>query len=136
MVLALIHDKTSIEEITLDNNQTIKIWYETDIQHPSPSIYYKITQANKVIVPVTLITTYSMYYDPHYEYDIQVAFARAKTLICVYDLEHWDEGLLILYDTQTGDSWPPRFPIERWRVPYAQLKDENPGLPDLMLDDE
>lgn len=79
-------------------------------------------------------------YRPTYEYEIQVAFAQDKTLVCVYDSEYWDNGLLILYDTQAGKSWPGWGPSdEHWRVPYAQLRDENPSLPAvsyLMIDDE
>ena len=70
-------------------------------------------------------------------YEIQVAYAQDKTLVCVYDREETD--LVILYNTQTGQSWPRAIDIEPWKRVYAQLMEENPDLPEidyLMMDNE
>ena len=126
--------KTPIEKITLDDNHTIEIWSEADVQHPG-TIYYEIAQGDETIVPATMLMTS---YKP--SYDIRVAFAQNKTLVCVYDSEYGDRGLLILYNTQTGKAWPGRDgDHEQWRIYYAQLRDENPSLPVvdyLMMNDE
>jgi hypothetical protein len=117
--------KTLIEEIRLDDKQIIKIWEEGDLNHPD-SIFYEITKANEVVVPATMIKPVTKWND---SYEIRVAFAQNKTLVCVYDLKYWDDGLLILYNTQTGVSTLYQGYSEDWSILYAQLRAENPSLP-------
>ncbi len=134
-MIALIPVRTSIEEIKLNDKQIMKIWYETDLQHPCPNIHYEITRAKEVIVPATRVVVWGCK-PPH---DVQVAFAQDGTLVCVYDSELWDHGFLILYNTQTGEACPGASRCEDWKIPYAQLRAENPSLPEvieLMIDDE
>jgi hypothetical protein len=139
IVLALVDVKTPIEKIRLNNDQTITIWYETDVQHPNPSVHYRIVQGVRVIVPATQFM-FDTTYRSSSGYEIEVAYAQDGTLVCVYDPEYWEEGFLILYDTQNGDSWSSRRSTdEHWKALYAQLRDENPGLPAvprLLADDD
>ena len=127
--------ETTIERVKLDNNQTIRIWYETDVQHAHPSIYYQVTQGYRVIVPKTWVATDSTC-DHLCQYEIELAYAQNKTLICLYDAGYQENGIMIFYNTQTGEAWPDNgrtmmhtIPDENWRSYYTQLKDENPSLP-------
>lgn len=124
---ALTTHKYPIAEIELDNNQTIKVWYETDAQHYAGPHYYEIVRGDKVVVPATEIGILEFTRGPD---DIQVAFAQNKTLVCVYDSkDQYGSGLFVFYNAQTGESWLGRGNYEKWRVYYTQLRAENPSLP-------
>jgi hypothetical protein len=117
--------ETPIRRIILDDNPVIEIWHESDINHPD-AVHYRIIRGNKTVVPTTRIGLV----DHHKSsYDIRIAFAEDRTLVCIYDSEYWDRGFLILYNTRTGEAWPGRGRHEQWRVYYNQLKSENPELP-------
>jgi hypothetical protein len=128
LFLALIPQEYPIAEVELANNQTLKIWYETSVNDDGAGLhYYRISQGNKVIHPVTEIGW--LYYN--YRADYKVAFCQDKTLVCIYDSTS-KYGFFFLYNTENGELWThrPTDDQETWEVYYDQLKAENPDLPD------
>jgi hypothetical protein len=125
--LAVTPHKFTVAEVKLDDNQTIKVWYETSINDDGFGLhYYEISQGNKVIRPTTEIGSLEVWQQENY----QVALNHDKTLVCVYDsVRNW--GLFVLYNTQNGELWTrrPAYDHDGWEVYYEQLKAENPDLP-------
>jgi hypothetical protein len=113
---AVTPQEYTVAEIELDDNQTIKVWYETCINDDGAGLYYyEISQGNKVIRPATEIgwLPYSQ------QEDYQVALYHDKKLVSVYDSTR-EDGLYILYNTQNGELWtrrpPPPYDHKVWEV--------------------
>jgi hypothetical protein len=130
--------RTQIAKIDAGDEYYIWIWkeypnlenWDPDIAYPK--IYYEITQSDEVVVPTTWLGL-----DFDFSYDIQVAFAGGKTLVAVYDSELWDNGLFIIFDKESGESWPRLRDDEvsyepdvkrKWGSRYNRLIAENPSL--------
>jgi hypothetical protein len=129
LCLALIRWEYPIAEVELANNQTLKVWYETSANDDYAGLhYYRISQGNKVIRPVTEIGWLDYRY--HRE-DYQVALNQDKTLVCVYDSTS-KYGFFFLYNTENGEVWTrrPTDNQDAWEIYYDQLKAKNPDLPD------
>jgi hypothetical protein len=80
-----------------------------------------------------------------YTYNIEAAFAKDGTLACVYDTTLWSEGLFIIFDATSGESWPRLRADEvsqdpavkqKWVTRYNQLVLENPNLPRYFTDED
>jgi hypothetical protein len=129
-----------IATIDLSDGYTLKLWNESegilgnwDPDNPYPSIYYQIEKSGNIAVPKTYL-----HLDLHYTYDIKVVFAETGRLACVYDTKLWTKGLYIIWDAESGESWPRLRDDEvsyessvkqKWLERYTRLKLENPTLP-------
>jgi hypothetical protein len=127
-----VSDKT-LALIDAGDGYTVHIWREFDgnVEEGIFSIYYEITYFDSTAIPPVLMMT-----EPFSaSYDIQFVFANGGDLVCIYDTNLWDRGLLIIFDKLFGESWPPASAYARgeywkqWDYQLSLLKAENPDLP-------
>jgi hypothetical protein len=109
------------------------LWdWDPDIS--DPSLFYEIRRAGgQVVVPKTWLGL-----DTTRHYAIHHVVSTDQTLICAYDRELWADGLLVVFDATTRESWPRLKDDEapgdeavqrKWRARYARLRQEHPELP-------
>lgn len=143
IVPVLFGQSHHIATVDFGTHYSVRLWNEYpnlknwDPDISSPSIYYEITRFGKIIVPKTWLGL-----DFNYKYDIRYAYDASKTLICVYDTHLWDEGLFVIFDMRSGESWPrlrddevsydPQV-TQKWISRYRLLILENPDLPQHFL---
>lgn len=123
--------------VDLRTGQRLRLWSETpDLAHwdpdvADPALYYEVTRGSEVLVSKHFLTI-----DSHPDHDIRVAYAADGSLVCVYDVNHWDDGLFVIYDVASGAVWPgastgaddPEVE-QRWSDRFHLLKAANPDLP-------
>lgn len=128
--------KEQIASVDLGANHTVRIWKERppyrrwDPDIAEPEIMYEITESGETVVPPTWLSL-----DFDYNYNIEAVFAEEGALALVYDTHLWDEGIFIIFDAKSSESWPrdnfpPEESYQKWADRYSQLRLENPGLPD------
>jgi hypothetical protein len=129
-----------IKTTDLSHGYSIKVWKESlgllgdwDPDIPYASIYYQIEKQGDIAVPKTYL-----HLDFDYTFDFKVVFAESNALACLYDTKLWTEGLYIIWDQGSGESWPRLRDDEvsyepsvqqKWADRYTRLKRENPILP-------
>ncbi len=103
---------------------------------PNPlTVYYRVDAGPRELVPSTFLD-----HDDGGEYEFRVVRADGGRLACVYEVTRASNNsfLLLIYDVETGKSWPRTWAEEgglfqeiaaKWHERYARLKAEHPGLP-------
>lgn len=116
--------------VNFDDGYTLEIWdkypnwdqWDPDIA--DPNVYYKISQHGTIIVPDQSLQML----DFHYKYDLRIAYAANKTLVCAYDEQLWGEGVFIIFDKVTKMAWHETSDKD-WLTRYNKLIQENPTMP-------
>ncbi len=123
------------QEFNLGDNRILRVWSirnERSLGDPCPlMIYYRIDQNRTELVPTTFIDL-----DDQGTYHFKALIAENGQLACVYDVKRGTEDcfMTILYDTQSGESWPRdrdnwSFYLEikkKWRERFERVKREHP----------
>jgi hypothetical protein len=121
-----------IAQIALGQNRILHLWWEGDWDpdHHYPLVYYAIKEGKHRIVPQTFIG-----FETEERFDLKVVFTKDHMLVCIYDTQRWasrgtSEELFIIFDQQSGESYPRLRSDEVSHDPHVKQKWQERYLPE------
>lgn len=126
------------QEFDIGGGRTLRVWSirdDRDWSYPCPlMVYYRIDSGGSELVHTTLRE-----HDDGKAYEFRVAITADGKLACVYETARaCSSYYLLIYDAESGESWPRVREDEtrqmphvqtKWRERYRRLKAEFPELP-------
>jgi hypothetical protein len=126
------------QEFDIGGGRTLRVWSIRDEKLFEPHalmIYYRVDAGGQEVIYTTFLD-----HDDEGEYVFRMVSANGGRLVCVYEVTRAVHNyyLFLIYDAQTGESWPRTMHDEggdldqaaaKWRERYRMLKAEHPELP-------
>ncbi len=137
--LSLLNPGRGIATVPIGNGRAVRIWSEGDWLDYT-DVLYEVREGGRIVVPPTFMGT-----DRGERLDFRSASTADGKLWCVYESTRGthDPWFVIVYDVETGESWPRSWMDEsfndpavsrKWRDRYRRLRSENRGLPDNLFE--
>jgi hypothetical protein len=126
------------QTLAIEDGRTVRVWsvrrsaLEMDPDYNPHVVYYRIDRGWTELVP-----RWSLELDDGDDYRFAAVTAEGGRLACVYEVDRRLEYLTILYDAESGESWPRDstnwhvYPEVRrkWRERFERVLREYPDCP-------